>query len=116
MVSYFRDEIAGGGVPTFSGAAAFLGVGNVEMREWVRSSHAFREAYAECRLMLADHLIQGGLVKRYDASLVKVMLAELGREDPLEEGGADGEHPSVVTVRIVGAGENGSRADSGGAH
>jgi len=78
MVRYFRECAAGGELPTFSGAAELLGVDTAELGEMKARDPAFARAVGECRAILSDHLIRQGLVKRYDASLVKFLLPLYG--------------------------------------
>ena len=94
MIRYFRGCAAGDELPTFSGAAELLGVGVTTLGKWRESDPAFARATAECRSILADHLLRQGLLKRYDASLVKFLLPILGV-------GADGEEgPDELSVKI----------------
>ena len=81
MINYFRGEIAEGRIPTFSGAAARMGCSCSALLRACREREVFSEAYAECRMLLVDYLIEGGLTKRLDGTLVKLMLAELGRTE-----------------------------------
>ena len=85
-VGYFRSCAAGGELPTFSGAAELLGVGVTTLGEWREKDAAFARAYSECKAVLADHLLRQGLLKRYDASLVKFLLPILGVGSDGEEG------------------------------
>lgn len=94
MIRYFRDCVAGDELPTFSGAAQTLGVGVGTLSEWRTRDPAFARAFSECRAILADHLIRQGLVKRYDASLVKFLLPIFGIGVEGEEG------PDELSVKI----------------
>ena len=99
MIRYFKETIASGAIPTFSEAAERLGIGNLEILRACREDGAMRDAWRECRMLLSDHLTVGGLTKRYDASLVKLLLGEL------DERAASGEGESAgldVTVRVIG--------------
>ncbi len=94
LIRYFRESAAGGELPTFSGAAELLGVDVATLGEWKENDPAFARAYAECRAVLADHLLRQGLQKRYDASLVKFLLPSFGV-------GTDGdEGPDELSVKI----------------
>lgn len=111
MIAYFRGEIAEGRIPTFSGAAERMGCSCSALMRACREREVFSEAYAECRMLLVDYLIEGGLTKRLDGTLVKLMLAELGRaevgglgayacgEAPAESAGSGVE----ITVRVEAA-------------
>ena len=94
LVRYFRECAAGGELPTFSGAAELLGVDVATVGEWKTRDPIFARALAECRAILADHLLRQGLQKRYDASLVKFLLPSFGV-------GTDGdEGPDELSVKI----------------
>ena len=95
MIRYFRGCAAGGELPTFSGAAEMLGVDTAAIGERKNRDPAFARAVAECRAILSDHLIRQGLVKRYDASLVKYLLPLFGLGENDGEEGAD-----ELSVRI----------------
>jgi hypothetical protein len=101
MITYFKDTIASGAIPTFSEAAERLGCGNVELLRAAREDGTLGDAYRECRMLLFDHLLVGGLCKRFDSSLVKLMLGELDERGE-DEGGAS---ELSVTVRVIGRGE-----------
>ncbi len=113
MIAYFREEIEAGRIPTFSGAAARLGCTGSELMSACRERKEYTRAYAECRMLLVDYLIEGGLTKRLDGSLVKLMLGELGARElgvvgiGYAGGGSDAGDGAVggmdVTVRIEGA-------------
>ena len=116
MIAYFREEIEAGRIPTFSGAATRLGCTGGELMSACRERKEYTRAYTECRMLLVDYLIEGGLTKRLDGSLVKLMLGELGARElgvvGLASRGDDasgGSDPVAggldVTVRIEGAGE-----------
>ena len=94
LIRYFRECAAGGELPTFSGAAERLGCDVATLGEWKESDPAFARAYTECRAILADHLLRQGLLKRYDASLVKFLLPSLGVGTDGEEG------PDELSVKI----------------
>lgn len=101
MILYFRETIANGAIPTFSEAAALLGIGNLDLLRLAREGGEMGDAYRECRMLLSDYLTVGGLTKRLDASLVKLLLGEL---DERSEGTA-GASSLDVTVRVIGRGE-----------
>lgn len=96
MTDYFRRASEDGYIPTFSGAAAHLGVDNLTLLRWRGESPEFDGAYRESRLLLADLLTEGGLTKRFDSSLVRLLLAGLTGED--EEGD---DRSLEVTVRVL---------------
>ncbi len=100
MIAYFREEIAEGRIPTFSGAAERLGYTCGMLMQACREREAFAAAYAECRMLLVDYLIEGGLTKRLDGTLVKLMLAELG-------------HAEVGGLGVYGCGEGASESEGG---
>ena len=89
MIRYFRESAAGGELPTFSGAAELLGADTAAIGEQKNRDPGFARAVAECRAILSDHLIRQGLVKRYDASLVKYLLPLFGVGGGEDESGAD---------------------------
>ena len=107
MIRYFRACAAGGELPTFSGAAELLGVDVATVGEWKTRDPIFARALAECRAILSDHLIRQGLLKRYDASLVKYLLPLFGVGNGDGETGAD-----ELTVRIEVL-EGGTQGDGG---
>ena len=100
MITYFKETIASGAIPTFSEAARRLGIGNVELLRFAREESEMGDAYRECRMLLFDHLLVGGLTKRFDSSLVKLLLGEL--EERRED--AAGASSLDVTVRVIGRG------------
>ena len=105
MVRYFRSCSEGDELPTFSGAAGMLGVDAPTLEEWRKTDPTFARAWRECLSVLTDHLIRMGLTKRYDASLVKYLLALYGM-------GSEGEsEPDELSVKIEvlegGSGSNG---------
>lgn len=107
MIRYFRACAAGGELPTFSGAAELLGVDVATVGEWKTRDPAFARAVAECRAILSDHLIRQGLLKRYDASLVKFLLPLYGT------GSEDGEdRPEELSV-VIEVLDGGSPGDAG---
>lgn len=106
MIRYFRECAAGGELPTFSGAAELLGVGVTVLEEWKARDPAFARAAAECRAILADHLLRQGLIKRYDASLVKFLLPIFGLGS--DDGGAGVDELSVK-IEVL---ERGSPGDA----
>lgn len=94
LIRYYRECAAGGELPTLSGAAELLGTDVATLGEWKEGDPAFARATAECRSILADHLLRQGLLKRYDASLVKFLLPVLGLGSDGEEG------PDELSVKI----------------
>ena len=107
MIRYFRACAAGGELPTFSGAAELLGVDVATVGEWKTRDPIFARALAECRAILSDHLIRQGLLKRYDASLVKFLLPFYGT------GSEDGEdRPDELSV-VIEVLDGGSPGDAG---
>jgi hypothetical protein len=104
MITYFKETIASGAIPTFSEAAERLGMGNVELLRFAREGGAMGDAYRECRMLLSDHLLVGGLTKRLDSSLVKLLLGELDERSE-DAGGASA---LDVTVRVIGRGDTAS--------
>ena len=95
LIRFFRENAAGGELPTFSGAAELFGVDTATLGEWKTADPAFARAMTECRAILSDHLVRQGLLKRYDASLVKYLLPLYG----VGEGGEDGA-PDELSVVI----------------
>ena len=107
MIRFFRACAAGGELPTFSGAAELLGVDVATLGEWGDRDPAFARAVSECRAILSDHLIRQGLMKRYDASLVKFLLPFYGT------GSEDGEdRPDELSV-VIEVLDGGSPGDAG---
>ena len=107
MIRYFRACAAGGELPTFSGAAELLGVDVATVGEWKTRDPIFARALAECRAILSDHLIRQGLLKRYDASLVKFLLPFYGT------GSEDGEdRPDELSV-VIEVLDGGNPGDAG---
>ena len=105
MIRYFRSCSEGDELPTFSGAAGMLGVDAETLDEWKKSDPTFSRAWRECLSVLSDHLIRMGLTKRYDASLVKYLLALYGVGD---EGESEPDELSVkIEVLEGGSGANG---------
>ena len=102
LIRYFRECAAGGELPTFSGAAELLGVDVATFAEWKACVPAFARAHGECRAILSDHLVRQGLLKRYDASLVKFLLPLYGVGDD-EGDGIPNELSVVIEVLDGGA-------------
>ena len=107
MIRYFRACAAGGELPTFSGAAELLGVDVATVGEWKTRDPIFARALTECRAILSDHLIRQGLLKRYDASLVKFLLPFYGT------GSEDGEDRSDELSVVIEVLDGGSPGDAG---
>ena len=105
MITYFKDMIASGAIPTFSGAAEELGLSNLSILREAGKGGEMGDAFRECRMLLSDYLTVGGLTKRLDSSLVKMLLADLD-ERGRESEGASG---LDVTLRVIGRSEE--RAD-----
>ena len=104
MITYFKETIAGGAIPTFSEAAERLGSTNLALLAAVREGGEMADAWRECRMLLSDCLMVGGLGKRFDSSLVKLLLGELDERSEESEGGGGS---LDVTVRVIGRGEVG---------
>ena len=87
MLSYFSFTEEGGAVlPSFVKFAAKVGVAHSDILAFREEHPEFRLAYEECKARLRDHLIDGVLSKKYDASFVKVLLQEDARETATETG------------------------------
>ena len=94
----FFKEYDAPGVPSFSKFAKSIGatLGDVER---YRRHGEFDRAYRECSEIRRDHLIDNGLTKRYDSSLVKFLLsAEYGMGDSKFTDDND----IKVTVEVIG--------------
>jgi len=87
MLSYFSfTEEGETGLPSFVKFAARIGVTHAELLGFREAHPAFRLAYEECKARLRDHLIDGVLSKKYDASFVKLLLQEDARETDEDAG------------------------------
>ena len=88
MLSYFSftEEAGTGGLPSFVKFAAKIGIAYSDLLVFREDHPDFRLAYEECKARLRDHLIDGVLSKKYDASFVKVLLQEDARETAGETG------------------------------
>ena len=77
MLSYFSfSEEGETGLPSFVKFASKIGVRSADLAVFRETHPAFRAAYEECKARLRDHLIDGVLSKKYDASFVKLLLQE----------------------------------------
>ena len=64
----------GVGAPSFSKFARSIGVTLTDIERYRRHGK-FERAYQECSEIRRDYLIDNGLVKRFDSSLTKFLLA-----------------------------------------
>lgn len=101
MTEYFRSMIEAGEIPTFSGAAEELSVDRGTLERFRREEPEFAEAFRECRALFADCLIEGGLKKRFDSSLVRHLLSEQEREIAEEREADGGANRLEVLIRVV---------------
>ena len=87
MYSYF-SAFAESGAPSFSKFARLTGL-TLEDIERFRSHKKFDRAYRECSEIRRDYLIDAGLTKRCDPSLVKYLLGaefKMGEDIPSDSG------------------------------
>ena len=85
------------GAPSFAKFARAIGV-TLEDVESYRKHAEFERAYRECSEIRRDYLIDNGLVKRFDSSLTKFLLAtefRMGEEKLPDEGRIE------VTVEVI---------------
>ena len=85
------------GLPSFVKFASAIGVTLKELLSY-REKHAdFKAAYTECESRLRDLLIDGVIMKKFDASFVRTLLQEY--EETEGENGA--QNPFVFDLRVV---------------
>ena len=87
------------GAPSFSKFARSIGVTLNELERYRRNSE-FDRAYRECSEIRRDYLIDNGLTKRFDSSLVKFVLSSefsMG-----ERGVSDDDREIKVTLEVIG--------------
>lgn len=96
MYSYFNG-FAEGGAPSFGKFARLAGVTLADLQKF-RRHREFDRAYLECSEIRRDYLIDQGLMRRCDPSLVKYLLSEeFGMDDAAPDGGR-----LDVTLEVVG--------------
>lgn len=95
LILHFTFE-AGEVPPGISGFRAKEGLSLAEYRELCRDE-AFRAAVEEARERYLDTLTAGALLKKYDASFVRHLLAEAHGGD----GGEEGDAVQTVEIRVV---------------
>ena len=87
------------GAPSFSKFAKSIGVTLEELVSYRRHKE-FDRAYRECSEIRRDYLIDNGLVKRFDSSLVKFVLSSefsMGEKDRSDE-----DKEICVTLEVIG--------------
>ncbi|MFA5562240.1 MAG: hypothetical protein WDA00_06350 [Eubacteriales bacterium] len=62
--------------PSLVKFAGQIGVDCSDIEAWVSRYPSFAKAAGECRKVLLDRLIDGGLTRQYDPSFVKFLLGE----------------------------------------
>ena len=89
----------GPGVPSFSKFARSIGATLSDVERF-REKSEFERAYQECSEIRRDYLIDNGLVKRFDSSLTKFLLAtEFGMG---EDEATDADKELKVTLEVIG--------------
>ena len=97
LYSFFLNY-EGPGAPSFSKFARSIGRTLAEL-ETYRVKREFERAYQECSEIRRDYLIDNGLVKRFDSSFTKFLLAsEYGMGDK----DADVDKEIQVTLEVIG--------------
>lgn len=87
------------GVPSFDKFARSIGTTLEELEDF-RKHKEFDRAYRECSEIRRDYLIDSALVRRYDPSLVKFLLAAefgMGEKDKEKE-----DTGLTVTLEVLG--------------
>ena len=89
----------GPGVPSFSKFARSIGATLADVEDY-RKHARFESAYRECSEIRRDYLIDNGLVKRFDSSLTKFLLAsEYGMGDDKDK---EVDKELTVTLEVIG--------------
>jgi hypothetical protein len=99
MCQKMRDYFVsyeGIGAPSFEKFAAMMSISTLELRD-LRSVPEFEAAYRECCAIRRDYLIDRGLEKKFDSSLVKLLITT-EKEDDLCVDGAQ----FTLSVEVVG--------------
>ena len=73
-----------GGLPSFRKFASSVGLTLAELMK-MRSHREFDRAYAECREIRRDYLIDKALEKRFDSSFAKFLISLENEADDMEE-------------------------------
>lgn len=85
MYLYFLSY-SDGGLPSFRKFASSVGLTLAELMK-MRSHREFDRAYAECREIRRDYLIDKALEKRFDSSFAKFLISLEKEADDMEESG-----------------------------
>lgn len=85
MYLYFLSY-SEGGLPSFRKFASSVGLTLAELMK-MRSHREFDRAYAECREIRRDYLIDKALEKRFDSSFAKFLISLEKEADDMEESG-----------------------------
>lgn len=85
MYLYFLSY-SDGGLPSFRKFASSVGLTLAELMK-MRSHREFDRAYAECREIRRDYLIDKALEKRFDSSFAKFLISLENEADDTEESG-----------------------------
>lgn len=85
MYLYFLSY-SDGGLPSFRKFASSVGLTLAELMK-MRSHREFDRAYAECREIRRDYLIDKALEKRFDSSFAKFLISLENEADDMEESG-----------------------------
>ena len=89
----------GPGAPSYSKFARSIGATLADV-EGYRKHAKFESAYRECSEIRRDYLIDNGLVKRFDSSLTKFLLAsEYGMGDDKDK---EVDKELTVTLEVIG--------------
>lgn len=98
LYTFFISQSADG-APSFDKFARSIGA-TLEEIELFRKHKEFDRAYRECSEIRRDYLIEAALVRRYDPSFVKFLLAaEFGMGEKEKEKEDTGLH---VTLEVLG--------------
>lgn len=92
MYCFFRGYDSDG-APSFTKFAESIGATTEEVESW-RGHREFDRAYRECSQIRRDYLIDNGLSRRFDPSLVKFLLTG-------EEEFTSGEDKLCVSIEVA---------------
>ncbi|KLT73263.1 hypothetical protein PL75_03290 [Neisseria arctica] len=90
-------------VPTVAGLACFIGTSNRQVCRWASEHEEFRHALEAIKTAQEKLLINGGLSGDYNATIVKLMLANHGYSDKVENNhtSSDGSMTPVTKIELV---------------
>ena len=86
----FRLEELGHVVPSRAGLCCFLGISRSTSHEWEKIHHSFSDTLANIEVMQEHLALNGGLAGNLNSTIVKLVLANHGYSDKVDNVSSDG--------------------------